>query len=141
MDLIVVGMMSLDEVTKIAKKHRLLLVYLFGSKAQNKETNLSDVDIAVLIQEENNVDLRQLSLDLIFEFSQLFRSGKIDLLMLNKAPLAIQYNVIYHGKNLYYVDVETRENYETTVIKLYLDFKKYETEYYAEMRNKILQDV
>jgi len=126
-------------IKNIALKYRLELIYLFGSKATGRYSKLSDIDIAVLLNNGEDFNLKNLLLDLIFEFSKLFRSDKIDLVILNKASLAVQYNVISNGKILYELNIETRCNYETNLISLYLDFKRYEDEYYEVMHKQILE--
>jgi hypothetical protein len=126
-------------IKNIALKYRLELIYLFGSKATGRYSKLSDIDIAVLLNNGEDFNLKNLLLDLIFEFSKLFRSDKIDLVILNKASLAVQYNVISNGKILYELNIETRCNYEMNLINLYLDFKRYEDEYYEVMHKQILE--
>ncbi len=130
-----------DSITikKIAEEYDLMLIYSFGSRATDTDTPLSDVDIAILVDGLGNRDFKALSLNLIFKFSQLFDSDKIDLLILNKASLAIQFKVISEGKILYQRKLEIRTDFEEKVIKLYLDFKKFEVEYYKVMYNQILK--
>ena len=90
-------------IEKIAKKHGIELIYLFGSKAKNSSSKLSDIDIAVLLEKYRRKDLKDIFLSLIYDFTKLFDSDKIDLLLLNKASLAIQFNVISEGKILYQI--------------------------------------
>lgn len=130
-------MIDLKSIKKIAQKYKLSLIYLFGSKALNKDSNLSDFDIAVLPKDGTKKDRKDLVLNLIFEFSQLFHSDKIDLLVLEGSSLSIQYNVISEGKLLYANNPDVRSDYETRIIKLYLDFKKFEEEYYESMHKSI----
>ncbi|MHA1294030.1 MAG: type VII toxin-antitoxin system MntA family adenylyltransferase antitoxin [Promethearchaeota archaeon] len=134
-------MVDLKLIKDIALKHQLKLIYLFGSKAAGRDFKKSDIDIAVLLNECEPSKLKRLMLDLIFDFSRVFSSDKIDLLVLNKAPLAIQYNVIAEGKVLYEIDTETRVSYEANSISLYLDFKRYEDEYYEAMHKQILEEI
>jgi hypothetical protein len=82
-----------------------------------------------------------LMLDLISNFTRILHSDKVDLLILNKAPLALQYNVISQGKILYQQNLEVKCSYETEIIKLYLDFKRYESEYSESMHKRILEGV
>ncbi len=135
--------MSIDlkQVSELAQKYNLLLVYLFGSRATKKETILSDIDIAILIEREDEKSATSLILDLISNFTRILHSDKVDLLILNKAPLALQYNVISQGKILYQQNLEIKCSYETEIIKLYLDFKKYESEYAKSMHKRILEGV
>jgi hypothetical protein len=132
-------MVNQKSIERIAKKYRIILVYLFGSKARNTDSKISDIDIAVLLENNEEDDLKDLILALIFEFSKLFKSDKIDLLLLNRASLAIQYRVISEGKILYQINSELRYNYEEKVVKLYLDFKKFEEEYYKAMHQRVLE--
>ena len=132
-------MIDLKDISRIAKRYRLSLIYLFGSKARGRETPLSDIDIAILLENEKEINLKKLILDLIFEFYHAFNSDKIDLLILNKAGLDIQYTVVFEGKILYQLNEDVRCNYETRVISLYFDFQKFETEYYGQMHKAILQ--
>ncbi|MHA1266150.1 MAG: type VII toxin-antitoxin system MntA family adenylyltransferase antitoxin [Candidatus Helarchaeota archaeon] len=133
-------MFDSKQISKIGQKYRLLLIYIFGSKALEKNSIISDIDIAVLLNNEIEQDRRKLMLDLIFDFSQIFRHNEIDLLILNTASLAIQYNVISTGKILYQLNPDIKSSYETRIIKIYLDFVKYEEEYYNFMQKKVLQE-
>ncbi len=128
-------------IKKIALKYDLQLIYLFGSKATRRDTKVSDIDIAVLLNDREAYNLKNLILDLIFDFSRVFCSDKIDLVILNKASLAVQYYVISDGEILYALNPETRYNYEVNLISLYLDFKRYEDEYYEAMHKQILEDI
>ena len=128
-------------IKKIALKYNLQLIYLFGSKATGRDSKVSDIDIAVLLNNREAYNLKNLILDLIFDFSRVFCSDKIDLVILSKASLAVQYNVISDGKILYELNSETRYNYEMNLISLYLDFKRYEDEYYEAMHKQILEDI
>lgn len=128
-------------IKKIALKYDLQLIYLFGSKATGRDTKVSDIDIAVLLNDREAYNLKNLILDLIFDFSRVFCSDKIDLVILNKASLAVQYNVISDGEILYALNPETRYNYEVNLVSLYLDFKRYEDEYYKAMHKHILEDL
>lgn len=132
-------MINSKDIIRIAKQYRISLIYLFGSKARGRETSLSDIDIAVLLENDRDLNLKKIILDLIFEFSNVFHSDKIDLLLLNKAGLDIQYNIVSEGKLLFQLNEDVKCNYETRVIKLYLDFQKYEEEYYTLMHKAILQ--
>ena len=123
-----------------ALKYELQLIYLFGSRATGRDTKVSDFDIAVLINKAKAYNLKKLILDLIFEFSKIIHSDKIDLVILNKASLAVQYNVISDGEILYELDPEIRYDYEVKVMSLYLDFKRYEDEYFKAMHKQILED-
>lgn len=132
---------DLKEISELATKYQLLLIYLFGSKATKRDDKLSDIDIGVLIKKEREHTIKNLLFDLIFDFSRCLHSDKVDILILNNAPLALQYNVIAEGQILYEVSSDVKINYETEIIKLYLDFKKYEIEYSNYLHKRILEGV
>ena len=73
-------------IAKIAKKHRLKLVMLFGSFANGRNRKDSDLDIAVLGEKE--ISFKK-SIDLVNEFTKVFHKN-IDLAVLNHAnPLLL----------------------------------------------------
>ncbi|MGV9206313.1 MAG: type VII toxin-antitoxin system MntA family adenylyltransferase antitoxin [Promethearchaeia archaeon] len=131
-------MIDPKSVERIAKKYELELVYLFGSKSTATDSKLSDIDIAVLAGNYRTDILKDLMLNLVHEFTKLSGSDKIDLLILNEASLAIQYRVISEGKLLYQDSPERRYQYEEKTVKLYLDFRKFEEEYYESLHKHIL---
>jgi predicted nucleotidyltransferase len=116
------------------------LVYLFGSKALGVDSRISDVDIGVLLDKKKNVNKDDLILDLIYEFSQIFHPYKVDIVILNDASYSLQYNVISEGKILHMVNEDIKSDYETKLIKLFLDFRKFEREYYDYMHQTIMQE-
>ena len=126
-------------IKKIALKHHLPLIYLFGSQATGRDSEKSDVDIAVYLNRDLEYNIKDLLLDLIYDLSKILHTDKIDLVILNQAPLALQYNVISEGKVIYQSNPETRYEYEMNVVTLYLDFKKYEDDYYNYMHKQILE--
>jgi len=130
---------DLEKISCIAKKFHLKLVYLFGSKALGIDSKISDVDIAVLV-DNGTIELRKLILELIYEFSQIFQPLKVDIAILDKAGYTFKYKVICQGKILYKENEVTKNNFETNAIKLYLDFKRYETEYFESMHELIMQE-
>jgi predicted nucleotidyltransferase len=62
--------------------------YLFGSIVRGDTNELSDVDIAVMLDESlSKKDMFNKELDLISELTCVLKSDKIDLVVLNDAPL------------------------------------------------------
>ncbi len=56
----VIIMMVPKSIEQIAEKYGIVLVYLFGSKAKNTNSNLSDIDIAVLLENNNEDRLKDI---------------------------------------------------------------------------------
>lgn len=93
------------EIEKLAKKHNLSLVLLYGSQAKGEIHKDSDIDIAVLgIKPISTDDLIALN----NEFAQIFEAYEIDVKSLhNTGPLfryqVMQNSVLLYGRNYDYL--------------------------------------
>ncbi len=95
--------------------------YLFGSIVRGDANDLSDVDIAVMLDESlSKKDMLYVELDLISELTRVLKSDKVDLVLLNDAPLLLKYNIIKNGHVLK-SDEMKRVAFETGVMSRYLD--------------------
>jgi len=99
----------------------LVALYLFGSCVNGKTRPLSDIDIAILISSENNDCY--LETKVLMDLMTVLKTEKVDLVNLNEAPLHIQYGVLRNKKVIFSSDNTKRIDFETKVIKEYLDFK------------------
>ena len=109
----------------LSKQDRVKLAYLFGSVAEGKEGKLSDVDLAVFLDESlNKKEILNLQLKLISELTSILKTDRIDLIVMNNAPLLLKYNRIKHGKILKQ-DIETKIRVESGILSDYLDMKYY----------------
>lgn len=100
------------------KKEQIRFAYLFGSYAKNSQTSLSDVDIAVYLDER--LDFFTQRLKLTEEISRDTGGRSIDLVVLNNSSLTLQYEVISHCVVLK-DNVSERVDFETRVLRNYLD--------------------
>jgi len=117
----------MDEDKKVveflSKQERVKLAYLFGSVAEGKEGKLSDVDLAVFLDESlSKKEILNLQLKLISELTSILKTDKVDLTVMNNAPLLLKYNIIKHGKILKQ-DMETKVRVESGILSDYLDMK------------------
>jgi len=120
---------EMDEEKRVAeflsKQEHVKLAYLFGSVAEGKEGKLSDVDIAVFLDESLSKPERfNLQLKLISGLTSIMKTDRIDLTVMNNAPLLLKYNIIKHGKILK-EDIETKIRVESGILSDYLDMKYY----------------
>ena len=107
------------------KQKHIKFAYLFGSVAEGKEGKLSDVDIAVFLDPSLSKKERfNLQLKLLSGLSDVLKTDKIDLIIMNDAPLLLKYNIIKHGKILK-DDIEARVKVEARILSDYLDMKYY----------------
>ena len=101
------------------------IVYLFGSYAEEAAGRLSDVDIGVVFRDPsivhgNTFPVYNRLYDL---FSDSFDCGNLDIILLERASLELQFDVITHGIVLFESSFEFRDNYEHRIVMLYADFK------------------
>lgn len=102
-------------------------IYLFGSRATGKNGPLSDYDIGILFVESvPSKKYFDKKLELIGKFSQFYKTDKIDLVILNNAPILLAMNVITEGKILYEKDKDYRVAFETYIMNRYYDRLPYE---------------
>ncbi|SPF55222.1 putative nucleotidyltransferase [Candidatus Desulfosporosinus infrequens] len=105
-------------------EQQISAVFLFGSLATNKETPLSDVDLAVLYHKGLSLDeLDRFHLQVMGIITDLLQSDDIDVINLNTAPLTMQYGAIKQSKILLLNNREEYIDYWEQTVKYYLDFK------------------
>ena len=108
-----------------SSKDSIILAYLFGSTVRGDTGRLSDVDIGVLLDEKlSKKDRFDLELKLMGEIAALIKKNKIDLVVLNEAPLLLAYNIIKNGIILKSSETE-RVKFETKLLSMYMDEKYY----------------
>lgn len=83
---------------KIAKKHGLSFVALFGSQATGRTHEKSDIDIAVLAKEVIDFDVQT---KIWGEFSDMFKRDDIEVVDLHGATPTMMYVAARDGKALY----------------------------------------
>ena len=110
----------------IFKNYPIKFAYLFGSYATGKSKNSSDVDIAVYFDDYlSGGELLKIHLSLVGDLCRLFHTDKVDITILNKAPLPLKYRIVYEGRVLYCAGEKARSYFETTTMSLYFDRKYY----------------
>src|SRR3989339_1303935 len=73
----------------------LTLAYLFGSQVKGQTKKSSDVDIAVLFND--NLDKSQkfdLRLDLMHGISMIAKNENVDVVPMDQAPLFLKFNIL-----------------------------------------------
>ncbi|RKY69030.1 MAG: nucleotidyltransferase [Candidatus Latescibacterota bacterium] len=119
------------------KYNEVKLVYLFGSYAKGETNKLSDIDIAVYLDERlSKKDKFRLQLKLISELSSLLKTDKIDLIIMNETPLLLNYNIIKDGIILK-SEEKLRVKIESEVMSKYLDRKYYDDRHVREKIKRI----
>ncbi|CAG0950785.1 hypothetical protein METP3_00199 [Methanosarcinales archaeon] len=123
-----------------SSKDSVILAYLFGSTVRGDAGRLSDVDIGVLVDENlSKKESFELELKLMCEIAVLINKKKIDLVVLNEAPLLLAYNIIKDGIILKSSETE-RVRFETKILSIYLD-EKYYIKRHTEETLKMIAEV
>ena len=123
-----------------SSKDSVILAYLFGSTVRGDAGRLSDIDIGILVNENlSKKDRFDLELKLMGEIAVLINKNKIDLIVLNEAPLLLAYNIIKDGIILKSSETE-RVRFETKILSMYLD-EKYYIKRHTEETLKMISEV
>jgi predicted nucleotidyltransferase len=121
-----------------------MLAYAYGSVAADCLGPFSDVDIALVFDEQASLDAYQrfnLELDIAARIESACSIRDADVRSLNDAPLRVQGQVLTTGVLLYSRDEDLRVAYEVSVRKRYFDFQPtlemMREAYFARMRAEV----
>ncbi len=116
--------LDLDGLTAhLSAQPDVLLAYLFGSTARGQANTLSDVDVAVLLQEKaDRADQIERQLQLAIDL-EAFSERDLQVVLLNDAPPLLAYEVIRDGRLLCQRDDMTRINFVVRAMKTYFDIQ------------------
>jgi predicted nucleotidyltransferase len=101
-------------------------VYQFGSTVRDREGPLSDLDIAILVDDRrapSDLDLLRFELLLAYELQKVLGVSEVDLITLNRQRLPLQYAVLRTGRLIYVADPKYRIGFTQNVVQAYLDFQ------------------
>jgi uncharacterized protein len=98
----------------------ILFAYLFGSMARKKAGPLSDVDIAVYLKKQ--AYFAEKKLEILGNLVNILKTDEIDLVVLNRAPLALRMKVLENKKVIVDKTPLIRHRYESLTMRQYFDF-------------------
>lgn len=135
-----VSVYPIDPVVEITRRirpvfdadERVRFGYLYGSVARGDERPDSDVDLAVLARPRGTLleDAR-----LQDELAVALDRDDVDLLILDDAPLWLQFRVVA-GRVVYSRDERHRIRFRERVEKEFLDFRPYHDSYLRAVRER-----
>ncbi|MDZ7762720.1 MAG: nucleotidyltransferase domain-containing protein [Desulfovermiculus sp.] len=102
------------------KYPHIALVYLFGSRVEGNIGPQSDYDFGILL--DRDADKAAIRSSLASDLASLLQSPRIDVVLLDQAPIELSFAVISQGEILYERDVATRVDFEAKVMGLYFDY-------------------
>jgi uncharacterized protein len=131
-------MVNIDKIKKIvnnyfSKDNRIIAVYLHGSYSKNSVHPNSDIDLAILVEQNEKIDTKELlkiSADLEIALKQI-----IDIGIISSQNLVYAKEVIYNGQCLMCNDKYKKEFCETTLLSMYTDFQYERREVLNAYRN------
>ena len=106
------------------KRREIEFAYLFGSHARGTANKLSDVDVAIFLDESRIPPAGPYGYksELLVSMRQQLRLP-VDIVILNEASLALRFRVIRDGKILFCRDNRTRVGFQEKTMRDYLDFR------------------
>lgn len=108
-------------------KDEIGFAYLFGSAAKNKENRLSDIDIALFINEKEDLPEESAygyEAGIITDLMDIFKRNDIDVVLLNKAGLFLKYQILRNGRLIFCRKNKDEAYFRFKVYQEYLDTKR-----------------
>lgn len=126
------------KLSVIFKKYPgIKLVYFFGSQLTRITGALSDVDIAILWNEDEKEHLLK-EAGIQRKTRELLKDDRFEIGSLNDQALSFCYNVIKNGACIFGTE-ENRVKYETYILDEYLDFQYLAEQYNQAFKNSLLK--
>jgi predicted nucleotidyltransferase len=102
----------------------ILFAYLFGGAATSRLRPLSDVDVAVYLDE--SVDAVEGRLEAIGVVTAHLRTDEVDLVVLNTAPTALTGRILQTRQVICDRDPLRRHRFESLALREFFDFRLFE---------------
>lgn len=124
----------LETVREVLDRHpEVVFGYLFGSTARGDGGQDSDVDVAVYLDHPAGLmEAARIEQDL----TDRLGSRAADVLILNDAPLWLQFRVLGEGMLGFSRDDPRRVRFRERTEKMFLDFKPFHDTYLAAVRER-----
>ena len=100
---------------------RVIFGYLFGGLAACRVRPLSDVDIAVYLNDTS--ELADYRLTLFDKITEALGTAELDLIVLNTAPISIAGRILQNKKLLIDKNPFKRHIYESLTLREFFDFR------------------
>lgn len=98
--------------------------YLFGGAGRRRLRPLSDIDVAVYL--DDDVDPVRTRLDLVAVVTKHLGTDAVDLLVLNRTPTALVGRIVQTRRVITDKDPFLRHRFESQALRTFLDFRIFE---------------
>ena len=102
----------------------LRFAYVFGGAGRRELRPLSDIDVAVYL--DDALDPIQTRLDLIGVVTKHLGTDEVDLVVLNRAPTALVGRILQSRRVIVEKDAFLRHRFESLALRKFLDFRIFE---------------
>lgn len=119
------------------KREEIIALYIFGSYGTYEQPPLSDIDLAILYRSIPKIEEE---LDFEVKISEIFERDDIDIVILNKAPIDIQIEVLSKGEIIYCSDELLLTEFKERVFYQYGDYEPILREFYKDVLKGIEND-
>jgi predicted nucleotidyltransferase len=107
----------------LARQEDILAAYLYGSVARGQANCLSDVDVAVLLAADPDLQAVVERQMMLMTHLDHFSDRQVQVTVLNHASPQLVYEVIRDGRLVYESDRLARIQFEVCAMKIYFDFQ------------------
>jgi predicted nucleotidyltransferase len=104
----------------LAGDERIIFAYIFGGMATGKQRPLSDIDIAVYL--DNCADTADAKLEIIGSLTDTLMTDEIDLVILNNAPVSLVGRILKNKRLLADKQPFLRHKFESLALREFFDF-------------------
>ncbi|MBU2573712.1 MAG: nucleotidyltransferase domain-containing protein [Elusimicrobia bacterium] len=100
--------------------------YIFGSRTRGVENGLSDIDVAILVDDAISPETYPYGYKakILTDLLKLLKTDNIDLVVLNNAPCLLRHRAICRGRLVYSGAERERIKFQVRTIAEYCDFKR-----------------
>lgn len=133
-----------DKLNKITKKlnifDKIKLLMLFGSRARGDNSENSDVDIAILLDDNYFEEINPLELrsELMVYYSDHL-NNECDVILINEANSLLKYQIVKYGEIIYISDKLGYSTFYSKIVREHFDFRYYKNLHYDRMMERIVK--
>ncbi|MDI6734892.1 MAG: nucleotidyltransferase domain-containing protein [bacterium] len=120
--------LDIDKARGIFARYPVKFAYVHGSFVEGGMSPMSDVDIAIVVDETVKKDkylTLELELGTELELEKVVEEKEADVRIINEAPLAFKFHVIKDGRLMYDTDDDARCEFEEYTMGMYCDFQEH----------------
>jgi predicted nucleotidyltransferase len=124
----------------LKNKDQVKLAYLFGSVAKKRAGKLSDIDLAIFLDDSTyKMERFDIELTLRSDLSDILKTDKLDLVLMNDAPVSLNFEIIKANYPIFIRDEDLKVDLEHYIMSRYLDRQYYDKRWSEHFIKKIIK--